>query len=208
MELPVRANADGTVSARSLPRGRAGAAGAPARGPHRPGGRLTHASSAPRHRRRGRAAGRTAERGGGGRHRGQDRVRRPAERRGPAGHRGVGVREPEVGAADGRRCRRLRRHHATARRAATLRSSRIWPGSSVRRSRCAGDRDLRCRLRDVQPTQHQPEHRRRLSPSTGRSARGPRRQGMRVRAYLSTAFGCPYEGDVPVVPGRRACRGR
>jgi isopropylmalate/homocitrate/citramalate synthase len=23
-------------------------------------------------------------------------------------------------------------------------------------------------------------------------------QGMRVRAYLSTAFGCPYEGDVPV----------
>jgi len=29
-------------------------------------------------------------------------------------------------------------------------------------------------------------------------ARAARDRGMRVRAYLSTAFGCPYEGNVPV----------
>ena len=47
------------------------------------------------------------------------------------------------------------------------------------------------------PRQHQPEHRqipsRHTRPSAGRDE-----AGLRVRGYLSTAFGCPYEGDVSV----------
>ena len=37
-----------------------------------------------------------------------------------------------------------------------------------------------------------------LETLRGGDARARAIAGMRVRAYLSTAFGCPYEGDVPV----------
>ena len=49
-----------------------------------------------------------------------------------AGHRGLGVRQPEVGAADGRRRRGVRRHRAAARASATPRSCRTWRASTGR----------------------------------------------------------------------------
>ena len=62
--------------------------------------------------RSGRATGCRTSASGGDRR--QDRVRQPPERRAPAGHRGVGVRQPEVGAADGRCRGRVRRHRRGA----------------------------------------------------------------------------------------------
>jgi hydroxymethylglutaryl-CoA lyase len=37
-------------------------------------------------------------------------------------------------------------------------------------------------------------------------ARGAQGQGMRVRGYLSTVWGCPYEGEVPVEKVAEICR--
>ena len=79
---------------------------------------------------------------------------------GLAGHRSVGVRQPEVGAADGRRGRGLRRHRAAARR--SIHGARPQPRrarSRARRGR-ARDRDLRRSVRDVQPEEHQSVDRR------------------------------------------------
>ena len=58
-------------------------------------------------------------------------------------------------------------------------------------------RHLRRRVGDVQPQEHQSERSTSRWPPTSRSATARTRAGLRVRGYLSTAFGCPYEGDVP-----------
>ena len=39
-----------------------------------------------------------------------------------------------------------------------------------------------------------------------RSRAAPAQAGMRVRGYLSTVWGCPYEGDVPVERVVDICR--
>ena len=103
MELPVRAPGDGTVARGQLPRGELVQAGQELIEL-----RAMSAMSAPRHGRRSRPARRAAERGGRDRHRRQDRVRRSADRGRTAGDRSVGVRQPEVGAADGGRRRGVR----------------------------------------------------------------------------------------------------
>ena len=57
---------------------------------------------------------------------------------------------------------------------------------------------LRGRVRDVQPAQYQSVDRPSRSRPTARSRRAALAAGLRVRGYLSTAFGCPFEGAVPV----------
>ena len=120
----------GIVTRGALPRGRA----RPARRRAHRDRRVTRSRT--RHHRRSRPARRPAERGRRGLDRRQDRVRRPAVGRRPAGDRSVGVRQPEVGAADGGRGRGLRRHHAAAGRRATRRSCRTSPG--LERAHAAG----------------------------------------------------------------------
>ena len=115
-----------------------------------------------------------------------------------------GLRQPEVGPADGRRRRGVR---AASRVAPGTRYTALVPNLegldralAARRQR---GRDLRGGDRNVQPQEHQPEHRRvarhlpRGLPSVRIAA------GLRVRGYLSTAFGCPFEGAVPPAAGRR-----
>ena len=108
----------------------------------------------------------------------QDRVRQPAERRAPAGHRGVRVRQPEVGAADGRRGGRVRRHHASA--GHPLHGARAEPRRARPRHRGGRHRDRGVRRvhRDLQPQEHQPEHRR-----LARHLRA----GLRARARVGAA---------------------
>ena len=119
------------------------------------------------------------------RHRRQDRVRQPPERGGAAGHRGVGVRQPEMGAADGRRRGGLRRHHAHARAPATPRSCRTSPASSARSPHGVDrSRGVRRVDRNVQPQEHQPEHRRVARDLRARSAIA-RSRSRSARARLS-----------------------
>ena len=188
-----------------LPRGRAGA------GRRGPRGSRAVLKNPPRvwethHHRRSRTARRAAERARVGLDRRQDRVRQPAERRGPAGHRSVGVRQPEVGAADGRRRRGLRRHRAPPRHPLhRARAQPRRPRARARRRRHR-DRDLRRLHRNVQPQEHQPEHRRVARRPTRGVCDARTAAGLRVRGYLSTAFGCPFEGDGRARTGRRRRR--
>ena len=92
--------------------------------------RIDEPCAATRHRRRSRPARRPAERERAIADRRQDRVRRSRCRR--AGLPVIEVsrlRQPEMGAADGRRRRGVRRHHAARRAPATPRWCRISPGS-------------------------------------------------------------------------------
>ena len=159
----------------------------------------------PRHRRRSRAARRPAERG-------RRRSRRPTrsrsstpERRRLPGDRGVGVRQPEVGAADGGCRGRVRRHR---RRPGPLHGA----GAEPRRARARGGggrrrgRDLRGRVRDVQPAQHQPDHRRIARRAIATSARARRRPA------CACAATCPPRSAARTKApfrraGRRALRG-
>ena len=71
------------------------------------------------------------------------------------------------------------------------------------RARRSGD--LRGRLRDLQPEEHQQDARGVARAPTRRCAARRRPRGVRVRGYLSTAFGCPFEGRVD--PARRRGHG-
>ena len=84
------------------------------------------------HHRRSRPARRPAERARRRLDRRQDRVRRSPERRRTAGHRGLGVRQPEMGAADGAMPPRSSPASPGARASATPRSCPISPASSAR----------------------------------------------------------------------------
>ena len=157
-----------------------------------------------RHHRRSRTARRAAERARARVDRRQDRVRQPAERGAPAGHRGVGVRQPEVGAADGGRRRGVRRHHARA--GHPLHRARAEPRGPRTRDRGRRHRDRRSSPRPPKPSAARTSTRASTSRwrPTGRSATARSRAGLRVRGYLSTAFGCPFEGAVDAGAGRRA----
>ena len=196
MELPVRAPRDG--------RGRGGAL---------PGGELVQPGVAlvgagdvsPRCRRQRARSSKSARatacrtRPAAVADRRQGRVRRRAEPR--PGYRVievVGVRLARSG------CRRWptppRCSPASPRRpaSATPRSCRTWPASSARdRRRRRRGGDLRRRVRDASAG----------ATSTSRSTSrwhaiaevvraSAARRGLRVRGYLSTRFGCPFEGDV------------
>ncbi len=119
----------------------------------------------------------------------------------PAGHRGLGLRQPEVGAPDGRRRRRLRRHHA-------------GPGHALHRARAesrgAHARDARRGVRDrgirrgdgnVQSHEHQSEHRR-LARRLQAGVR-PRARCRRARARVSVRrLRLPVRGRRPAGEGR------
>ena len=125
----------------------------------------------------------------------QDRVRQPAERGGPAGHRSLGVRQPEVGAADGRRRGGVRRHHRAGRAPGTPRSCRTSPG--LERAIAAGVAEIAIFAAvDAKPSAARTSTRASTSRSTRTRdvCRRALAAGLRVRGYLSTAFGCPYEG--------------
>ena len=186
MELPLRAPRDGTRPRDRLPRGRARAARRRPGGagmsdaiarPHRPSARR-------RPHRRGRAARRPAERGASS-------CRRPTRSRSSTCSSAAGlpvievdrVRQPEVGAADGRRGRGVRGHRAARRAPATRRSCPNARG--LERAVAAGVdevADLRRRLRDVQPAQHQPGHR-----GVARRVRGGVSPGARRGRHASAA---------------------
>ena len=198
MELPMRAPRDGRVAAVHC-RDRASSSSRAA-SLRRDAG-VTLMPCPARHGRRSRAARRPAERGG--------RDRRPPTRSrssialsaaGLPVDRGVGVRQPEVGAADGRRRRGVRRHHAAARRRATPRSCRT-SRARARASRPASTRSPSSPPRPRRSASATSTGDRRVARRpTARSASARRRAGLRVRAYVSTAFGCPFEG--------RRCRRR
>ena len=140
---------------------------------------------------------RPAERERGDRDRGQDRVHRCAVGRRAAGHRSLRVRQPEMGAADGGCRGGLRRHRPAPFdpiHCARSESCRSRPGAS---RRCDRSRGVRGRVRVLQPPQHQPVDRRLACRPTAAVCARARELGMRVRGYVSTAFGCPFEGDVP-----------
>ena len=126
--------------------------------------------------------------------------------RGPPRDRSVGVRVAEVGAADGRCGRGLRRHHACEPACATARSCPIVPGWIGRSP--AGVRDIA-----IFAAASETFSRRNINSSIDESFATYRQVtddgapgGPEVRAYLSTSFGCPFEGDVPVARVRRADR--
>ena len=126
--------------------------------------------------------------------------------RGPAGHRSVGVRQPEVGAADGRCRGGVRRHRARARH--PLHRARAEPRRP--RTRARGRRHARSRSSPPRPRRSAARTSTSRSTSrsrpTRRSATARSRAGLRVRGYLSTAFGCPFEGDVAPRTRRRRRR--
>ena len=116
--------------------------------------------------------------------------------RSAAGHRGLGVRQPEVGAADGGRGGSVRRNHA----APGTRYTALVPNlAGIERAPRPAyrDRGIRRGLGDLQHAQHQPVHRR-------VARRLPRRLPPRVRARASAcAATCRRRS---AVPSRETCR--
>ena len=150
------------------------------------------------HHRRSRAARRPAERSGGGPDRRQDRVRQPAV--GAPAFRSS--RSRPSSARNG--CRRWRT------RPTSSPASRGGPACDTRRS-CRTLQGSSARTRPASRRSRSSPPRRRPSAAgtsiraidaslddlSRRSASGRRTLGMRVRAYVSTAFGCPFEGRRP-----------
>ena len=106
-------------------------------------------------------------------------------------HRGVRVRQPEVGAADGGRGGGVRRHRAPARHA--LHRARAEPDGPRARARRRASPTSR-----VFAAASETFSRRNINQSIDESlatyaevARAALAAGLRVRGYLSTAFGCP-----------------
>ena len=124
-----------------------------------------------------------------------------------AGHRrdrGLGVRLAEVGAADGRRERGLRGHHPARRAFATRRSCPIAPAST--RAMAAGVTEVAI-FAAASETFSQRNINQSIDASLATYAevcRDALAAGLKVRGYLSTCFGCPYEGaDRAIAGGRR-----
>ena len=148
--------------------------------------------------RRGRSARRPAERARAGR-------RRPTRSRSSICSSAAGLPaievtafvSPQVGAADGRRRRRRSRASRGVRGRRTRRSCRTWRASSAR------SRPASTRSRSSPPRPRRSAARTSTRGSTSRSrpiaavVETARAAGIRVRGYLSTCFGCPYEGEVP-----------
>ena len=101
-----------------------------------------------------------------------------------------------MGAADGGRRRGVR---AASRARPGIRYTALVPNlAGLDRALAAGVGEIAIFAavdRNVQPEEHQSEHRR-LAGDLQAGVRSRAGAGLRVRGYLSTAFGCPYEGDV------------
>ena len=147
---------------------------------------------------RSRAARRAAERGGAESRRPTRSRSSIAERRGPAGHRSVGVRQPEVGAADGGRGRGVRRHRAAARHALLRRWCRTCRASIARSPPASTEVAIFAAASETFSRRNINQSIDESFATYGGVARAAAAAGLRVRGYLSTAFGCPFEGDVPI----------
>ena len=157
------------------------------------------------HHRRSRAARRLAERECRSLHGGQDCVRRSVERRQLSGHRSLGVCQPEMGAANAGCRGGICRRHAAFRHPvhrARAQPCRARPGACRVGARSS---DLRGRIRNVQPTEHQPDHRAvagrvcaRRGARTGQRTACSRIPVDRVRVSL--------RGPRSTGEGRRHCR--
>ena len=136
----------------------------------------------------------------------QDRVRQPAERGGAAGDRGVARSSARNGCRRWRTPPRCSPASRARRASATRRSCRISPGS-IARSRRASPKS-RCSPRRPKPSAGRTSTRASTSRwrRTSRCASARIAAGLRVRGYLSTAFGCPFEGDGRAGTGRRRRR--
>ena len=127
----------------------------------------------------------------------QGALRRNARRRRRPRNRGDVVRSPRGRPATGRRRRRVSGDSAARRACATSRWCRTSAGSIVRSRPACGisSSSPRPRIRSPSATSACRSKRRwRRLPTVIRRAH---ENGMRVRASVSTAFGCPFEGDVP-----------
>ena len=115
---------------------------------------------------------------------------------GLARHRGLVICQPQVGSADGRRGRMSLPESRDAREHDTRPWSRISQVSSARTppacGRSASSRPHR--TRSASATSIRTSTRR--SIPTARSALARQSSDIRVRGYVSTAFGCPFEGEV------------
>ncbi len=114
----------------------------------------------------------------------------------PPGDRGVGVRQPEMGAADGATPARCSR---ASRRAAGIRYTALVPNlAGLDRALAAGVTEIAIFAASTETFS-----RKNINQSIDESLAGYRQvcdraiaAGLRVRGYLSTAFGCPFEGEV------------
>ena len=145
--------------------------------------------------RRSRSSRRPSERGGVRTDGGEDRVRQQAGGCRPHDDRGLCLRQPEMGAADGRCRRGVRRHHAAAgrplhRACAEPARSRPRPRGTRRRGRGLSRRLGDFSTRNINQTIDE------SLPTLRTVCAEARDGGLRVRAYLSTSFGCPFEGAV------------
>ena len=124
--------------------------------------------------------------------------------------RGVGVRQPEVGAADGRRRRGVRRHHAAT--GDPLHGAGAEPRRARRarsRRRRRRGRGLRRGLRDVQPPEHQPDaSTSRSRPTTRSCARARGARTCRVRGVCLDRVRLPVRRRVAPRRGRARSRAR
>ena len=149
-----------------------------------------------RHRLRGRPARRPPERGGDPSRRGARRVRRPADRRGPAGDRGRLVRVAEGDSAARRHRGALPPDPPRQRRALPgARPESAGPRARAGGRACARSPSSRRRPRRSTARTSTPASTSRSSGSA-RSSRARRRRRSACAATSRPAFGCPYEGDV------------
>ena len=196
MELPVRAPRDGVVAAVHCRVGELVQPGVDAGGARRRCPALPRAAS-----RSSRSARATACRTKPAAVPTADKValrRRAVGAPGTRRSRSSAFVSPEVGAADGRRRRGVRRHRAARRRA--LHRAGAEPGRP---------RPRRCRRRRPRsrssPPRRETFSRRNINQSIDESLaryrrglrRGPRRRGCGCAAICRPAFGCPFEGAVP-----------
>ena len=182
----------------ALSSGRSGAAGLPLIE-----SRMNRSRS--RRHRGSRPARRAAERVRGDLDRRQDRVRRSPERGRTPHDRSVGLRQPEVGAPDGRCRRGFRRHQA----ATGTRYTALVPNLAGLARAVEAKVDevavfaVGLRDRSAAGTSIRPSTTR--SRPTTRSCAARRSSACRCAAYVSTAFGCPFEGAR--LPRSRGARG-
>ena len=120
------------------------------------------------------------------------------------------LRQPEVGAADGRQRRRARRHREEARRP-LLGADPEHEGArrgAVGAARAVARRDRRLRRGDrgVQPEEHQLLDRREHRALPAGRRRGERRTASRCAARSRCALGCPYQGEVSADEVERVVR--
>ena len=129
----------------------------------------------------------------------QDRVCERAGGRGAAGRRDRGVRQSGARAADGRR--RPTSLAASTRRPGVRYSALVPNLRGLAAAHEAGLTEVAI-FAAASETFSQRNINQTIEASLdglrGRDARRRRRSGMRVRGYLSTAFGCPFEGAVPL----------